>query len=63
LERIAKRTNITQFLEMLEQRDGLISEFDEELWYISVENVKVFENMRILFTFKNGVTAEIPAAK
>ena len=63
LERIAKRTNITRFLETLEQRDGHISEFDEELWYITVDNVKVYDGKRMIFTFKNGTTAEIPAVK
>ena len=62
LERIAKRTNITRFMETLEQRDGLITAFDEELWYITVENVKVYDDKRLVFTFKNGTTAEVPAA-
>ena len=61
LERIAKRANITQFIQTLKQRDGVISEFDEELWYITVDNVKVYGGKRLVFTFKNGTTAEIPA--
>ena len=63
LERIAKRTNIIRFLEMLKNRDGLITGFDEELWYITVENVKVYDGKRLIFTFKNGITVEIPAVK
>ncbi len=63
LARIAKRANITLFLETLEQRDGLISAFDEELWYITVENVKVYDGKRLIFTFKNGVTVEVPSTK
>ena len=63
LERSAKHTNIKQFLKILKKRDSLISEFDEELFNITVENVKAYDNKRILFTFKNGVTAEIPALK
>lgn len=63
LERIAKRANITRFMETLKQYDSLITAFDEELWYITVENVKVYGSKRLVFTFKNGVTAEIPANK
>ena len=63
MERIAKRTNIIRFLEMLKNRDGLITGFDEELWYITVENVKVYDGKRLIFTFKNGITVEIPAVK
>lgn len=63
LERIAKRTNIAQFMKTLKNRDGLISAFDEELWYVTVDNVKVYGGRRLVFTFKNGTTAEVPAAK
>jgi len=63
LARISKRTNITRFMETLKQRDGLISEFDEELWYITVDNIKIHNGKRIVFTFKNGSIVEIPATK
>ena len=63
LERTAKRTNITRFLKTLKSRDNFISEFDEETWCVVVENVKVYHGGRMMFTFKNGITAEIPATK
>ena len=39
LERTAKRVKIKMFMEQLEARDTLVSEFDEELWYTTVESV------------------------
>jgi DNA invertase Pin-like site-specific DNA recombinase len=53
LERTAKGAKITGFIRTLQNRDGLISDFDEELWYISVDAVTVKKD-ELLFTFKNG---------
>lgn len=54
LERIAKRTNIIRFLKMLVKQGDLIAEFDEELWYITVESVTVYADQSLLFTFRDG---------
>jgi len=57
--RVAKRENITRFLDDLRRRDGIIEGFDEELWYATVETVTVSFSRELTFVFKNG--AEIKA--
>jgi len=59
LERSAKHTKIAMFLEKLESSAGLVTEFDEELWYTTVDFVTVFEDMRMVFTFRDGNTVEV----
>lgn len=54
LERTAKRANIMRFLKMLVKQGDLITEFDEELWYITVESVTVYADQRLLLTFRDG---------
>ncbi|MGF7143228.1 DNA invertase Pin-like site-specific DNA recombinase [Anaerotaenia torta] len=54
LERTAKRTNIMRFLKMLVKQGDLVTEFDEELWYITVESVTVYADQRLLLTFRDG---------
>lgn len=54
LERTAKRVNIMRFLKMLVKQGDLVTEFDEELWYITVESVTVYADQRLLFTFRDG---------
>ena len=59
LERNAKRTKISMFLERLAGSAELVTEFDEELWYSTVDFVTVYEDMRMVFTFRDGNTVEI----
>lgn len=59
LERNAKRTKIAMFLEKLENSNELVTEFDEELWYTTVDFVTVYEDMRMVFTFRDGNTVEV----
>ncbi len=55
LERSAKRTNITRFLKALvKQGDDLVTEFDEELWYITVDSITVFADGRLVVRFRDG---------
>ena len=61
LERNAKRTKIAMFLERLENSAELVTEFDEELWYSTVDFVTVYEDMRLVFVFRDGQEIEIPA--
>lgn len=61
LERTAKRVKIKMFMEQLTARDTLVSEFDEELWYTTVESVTVYENKAMIFTFRDGRQVEISA--
>ena len=62
-ERLAKRTKITMFLEELHAQKDFVTEFDEELWYMTVDRVDVYAQMRLIFTFKDGSTAEVQAQK
>ena len=61
MERNAKRTKIAMFLERLENSAELVTEFDEELWYSTVDFVTVYEDMRLVFAFRDGQEIEIPA--
>jgi DNA invertase Pin-like site-specific DNA recombinase len=55
LERNAKRANITRFLQSLVRRgDDLVTEFDEELWYITVDFITVYADGRLAVTFRDG---------
>ena len=56
---LRKRTMIAMFLERLESSAGLVTEFDEELWYTTVDFVTVYEDMGMVFTFRDGNTVEI----
>lgn len=54
MERNAKRAKIDMFLAQLTGYDGLITEFDKELWYSTVDFVTVYRDMRMVFTFRDG---------
>lgn len=47
------------FLETLNGHTELVTEFDEELWYSTVDFVTVYEDMRMVFTFRDGKKIEI----
>lgn len=53
MERVAKRTNIKNFMDTLRQNELLI-DFDEGLWIATVESVTVFHDGMLVFLFKNG---------
>lgn len=57
-ERSTKQENIMAFIKELEQRDGLITEFDEELWNGTIEKVMVNTEDKITFIFKDGMELE-----
>jgi len=62
LERSAERTNITRFLKTLvRQGDDLVTEFDEELWYITVDIITVQADGRLVVTFRDGFEVSIAA--
>ena len=50
---IAKRGRIQSHLETL-NRQELIIEFDEVLWYGMVEQVRVTQDRKLRFIFKDG---------
>ena len=51
--RIAKRGKLTEYLAALKEQ-GLISRFNETLWYGTVEQVRVTANGNLRFIFKGG---------
>lgn len=52
--RAAKHECISRFISDLEQCGGLLAEFDEELWYETVETVTVHSESDVVVTFKDG---------
>ena len=59
LERNAKKVKIQMFMERMGQYAGLVTEFDEELWYSTVDMVTVFEDKRMAFIFRDGTQVTI----
>jgi site-specific DNA recombinase len=57
-ERNAKRLNVRRFIKMLKKQDGLLTEFDEELWYAVVDKLMVRSATELAFIFKDGT--ELP---
>ena len=52
-QRIAKRGKLTEYLETL-RNQGLISSFNETLWYGTVEQVRVTAEGNLRFIFRDG---------
>lgn len=59
LERKVKRTKMNMFLKRMAESTEFVTEFDEELWYSTVEFVTVYKDMRMIFTFRDGSVIEI----
>jgi hypothetical protein len=57
--RVAKRENISRFLDDLRRRDGIIDGFDEELWCATVDKVTMYSTGGLTFTFKNCTEIEV----
>ena len=55
--RLAKRDSIRQFILELGSGGGSLAEFDEPLWYATVDTVTVGEKTAV-FTFKDGTVIE-----
>ena len=60
LERLAKMTSIRCFMDNLSQQEDIITIFDEELWYTTVDVVKVSLDGKMTFVFRDGSTVEVP---
>ena len=59
MERTAKRVKIQMFIEEIGRCDGLVADFDEELWYSTVDSVTVYEDKKMTFTFRDGRQVDI----
>ena len=51
-ERQQKQGRIETFLQALEQQDGLLTEFDEQLWRAVIDTVCIGKDDSINFKFK-----------
>lgn len=60
-ERNAKRTRIQLFMERLKVQSDIVEQFDEELWYSTIDYMTVYEDGRLVFTFRDGRKVEITA--
>ncbi len=53
-DRMAKNTLISEFMFEISEMATLPIQFDERLWSAVVDQVTVYEDERLVFTFKNG---------
>ena len=60
-ERRAKRANISRFLKTLIQHDACVTEFEEELWYLTADRVRAYEDGRLVVCFRDGCEVEVQA--
>lgn len=51
-ERQNKQQRIEGFMQTLEQREGLLKEFDEKLWNAVINTVRIVKDESIEFIFK-----------
>ncbi|WDC83428.1 hypothetical protein PL321_11840 [Caloramator sp. mosi_1] len=57
-ERLVKKDRKEEFMQVSRDRNGLIDEFDEELWNTVIEKVKVYEGGKVVVVFKDGIVVE-----
>lgn len=53
-ERLAKREQIQGFQRALNGQDGMLPEFDTQLWLVAVEKAVVHRDGKIVFVLKDG---------
>ena len=58
-----KQANITRFLQILKKQENLVDEFEEELWYTTVDKVLVHPDRRLAFIFRDGAAVDVPLEK
>jgi len=58
-ERNAKRANINRFLKTLTRQENLVNEFNEDLWYTTVERLVVHKDGRLCVVFRDGGEVEL----
>ena len=59
IERRAKRANINRFLKALQRQADIVTEFEEELWYITLERIEVYRDGRLRVVFRDGAAVEV----
>jgi site-specific DNA recombinase len=50
----ANDKQMEEFIQELQNLDGVVSEFDENLWSSLVDHVTVMKDKKVIFTFKGG---------
>lgn len=58
-EKQAHREKIEMFLAGLQKQEGLVTEFDEDLWYSLIEYMTVFDKEDVRFIFKDGTEIKV----
>jgi len=61
LERSATKTKISRFLQPLVKYGDMVTEFDEELWYLTADSVTVYDDGRLAVKFRDGSEVSITA--
>ena len=54
-----RRQKMLEFIQMLENTDGLLTEFDEGLWNTMVQNITVQIGGGMVFRWKNGTETPV----
>ena len=57
--REARRLQTDHFMRELQKQEGVITEFDEKLWYTLVDRITVYADTDIRFTFKDGTEYKV----
>lgn len=58
-EQKSRSISLDSFINQLKDLDDLITNFNQELWQISVERLDIKEDKKISLTFKNGVKIDL----
>ena len=56
---LAKKSAVERFLKELRDRDEPVTEFSDELWLNTVENVRVMNSGELIFVFKDGTEVRV----
>ena len=62
-QRRMKQANINRFMQILKKQENLVAEFEEELWYITVDKVLVHADKRLSIVFRDGAAVDVALEK
>ena len=58
-QRMQKAETIGAFMFELHERDDAVEEFDNRLWFMTVDKVVVKRNGKLVYYFRNGTEVEV----
>lgn len=58
-EQKVRREQLNAFLDMVGKRQDLLEDFDEHLWRMTVETMRIYSKEKMVFRFKGGVTLKL----